>query len=155
VTAAKDAAPPQASFATNWYVTGVGRFGDVEFVSLKSRDLSTAFSLYSGEPDPGTGVMLSTVNWSETIGKTTVTLRKGTETAVLEFNQALLATTPPVPIGGPHPAPSQNAANNPAQLTQQGRRVRLPPKPSLNNDPPDPANRVPVVVVAPPIQKEE
>src|SRR5579872_1082517 len=39
-------AAPQASFAANWYVSGIGRIDDKDFVTIKARDLSSQFSLY-------------------------------------------------------------------------------------------------------------
>ena len=94
----------QASFAVNWFVTGVARIGDMNFVTIKSRDLTTQFSLYGEESVDG--VMLASVNWSDTIGKSTVILRKGTETARLEFNEAQLRA---VATAAASPAP--NGAN--------------------------------------------
>ena len=90
---------PQASFAANWYVSGIGRIGDADFVSIKSRDLKTAFNLYGREEDHETHVALASVSWSDSIGKSTVILRKGTETARLEFNEAEIraAATAPAP----------------------------------------------------------
>src|ERR1700761_4158038 len=38
--------PPKASFAANWYVSGLGQLGGEDFVSIKSRDLTSQFSLY-------------------------------------------------------------------------------------------------------------
>jgi hypothetical protein len=117
------AAPvPQASFAANWYVTSVARIDDKNFATIKSRDLTTQFSLYGDEPVDG--VILASVNWSDTIGKSTIILRKGTETARLEFNEAQLrspapatAAASPVPAGGKPPAmmtsPSPLGANVP------------------------------------------
>ena len=40
---------PQASFAANWYVSGVARIGDSDFVTIKSRDQSEQFSLFGRE----------------------------------------------------------------------------------------------------------
>lgn len=127
---------PQASFAANWFITGVARIGDNNFVAIKSRDLVTQFSLYGDEP--ANGVALASVNWSDSIGKSTVILRKGTETAQLEFNEAQLraapsatATTNPPPAGGnpagtnatapvPHPLGTNMAPANSAPPAQNG-----------------------------------
>jgi hypothetical protein len=81
-------AAPQASFAANWFVSGIARVGETDFVTVKARDLSTQFSLFGHEPHAGNGVSVASVNWSETIGKSTVILQKGSETAKLEFNEA-------------------------------------------------------------------
>ncbi len=89
-TAAAPVAPPQASFATNWFVTGIGRLNNIDFVSIQARDLSTQFSLIGHEPNRQNEVSLVEVQWSEFIGKSTVTLRKGSEVARLEFNEAVV-----------------------------------------------------------------
>jgi hypothetical protein len=96
----------QASFAANWYVSGVARIGDDYYVTIKSRDLSTQFSLFAGHSVGG--VMLASVDWSDHVGKSTVVLRKGTETARLEFNEAQLrapaaATAAASPAAGGKP----------------------------------------------------
>jgi hypothetical protein len=99
---------PQAGFAANWYVTSVARVGDINFATIKSRDLTTQFSLYGEEPVDG--VVLASVNWSDHVGKSTVVLRKGTETARLEFSEAQLRA-PAATTAGANPAP---AGANPA-----------------------------------------
>ncbi|HEY3900009.1 MAG TPA: hypothetical protein VGM54_15480 [Chthoniobacter sp.] len=118
------AAPvPQASFAANWFVSGIGRIGGEDFVTVKSRDLSTEFSLYAHESDPKTGVILASVSWSDSVGKSTVILRKGNETARLEFNEAevravraqpAVAGVRPIPTAIPNgAAPLANGARGP------------------------------------------
>jgi len=101
------AAPqPQASFAANWFISGIARIGDSDFVTVKARDLSTQFSLFGKEPNSENGVILASVNWSETIGKSTVVLRRGTETTKLEFNEAQIHSAPqPAPEPGKPGAP--------------------------------------------------
>jgi len=84
---------PKASFAANWYVSGIGRLGGEDFVSIKARDLSAQFSLYGSEADAKTGVALVSIKWEEAVGKSTVVLRKGSETAQLEFNEAEVHAT--------------------------------------------------------------
>jgi hypothetical protein len=131
--------PPQASFAANWYVSGIARVGDTDFVTIKARDLSTQFSLFGHEPSDANGVSVASVNWSETVGKSTVILQKGTETAKLEFNEA--------EIKGPQqaaaaPAPGANPAG-PMPMP-------MPPRPGMAPMPtniPRPGN--PPVVVPP------
>jgi hypothetical protein len=100
------AATPQASFAANWYVSGVARIGDDNFVTIKSRDNTTQFTLFANEPVGG--VTLASVSWSDQVGKSTVVLCKGTETARLEFNEAQLRA--PAATAGASPAPGGKAA---------------------------------------------
>jgi len=78
----------QASFAANWFVSGIGRLDGEDFVTIKSRDLSTQFSLYGHDTNAENGLTLASIDWSEKIGKSTVIIKKGTETAKLEFNEA-------------------------------------------------------------------
>ncbi len=92
-TAEAPPAPAQASFAANWFVSGIARLGDDNFVTIKSRDLATQFSLFAGETDLN-GVSLASVNWTDAVGKSTVILRKGTETAKLEFNEEAVRAAP-------------------------------------------------------------
>jgi len=98
-TAAAPVAEPQASFAANWYVHGIARVGETDFVTIKSRDATQIFSLIGREAQHG--VSVASIEWSETIGKSKVILQKGTETAKLEFNEAELRA----------PAPGANPPN--------------------------------------------
>src|SRR5258708_6052244 len=68
---AAPAPAPQASFAANWFVSGIARIGDVDFVTIKARDLSTQFSLYGTEPNLEHGVALASVEWADALGKST------------------------------------------------------------------------------------
>jgi hypothetical protein len=93
----KEAKPevlPQGSFATNWYIAGIGRFGELDFVTVKSRDATVQFSLFGTEQNSSNGVILQTVHWSGSVGKSTVTLRKGGEVATLQFDEAQMRETP-------------------------------------------------------------
>jgi len=78
----------QASFAANWFVSGIGRLDGEDFVTIKSRDLSTQFSLYGHDENLENKVTLASIEWSEKIGKSTVIIKRGAETAKLEFNEA-------------------------------------------------------------------
>jgi hypothetical protein len=103
----------QGTFASNWYVDGMGRLGDDAFVTIKSRDKTVQFTLFGHEAHPEHHVSVASVNWSDTIGQSSVVLQKGTETAKLEFNQALLRGTvdaAPTTAGGP--ATASTAADN-------------------------------------------
>lgn len=94
---------PQASFAANWYVTSIARVEDKYYVTIKGRDLKTQFSIFGDESFDG--VSVASVNWSDAVGKSTVILRKGTETARLEFNEAQLKSAPVVAAAGASPVP--------------------------------------------------
>lgn len=99
---------PKKIWADNLYVTGLGKDyvnGKEEvFVSIKSRGEQTAFSLYGSEPGYD-GIAIGNVVWSDQVGKSKVTLRKGVEFATIEFDpqviQTPIAAAQPVPMGGP------------------------------------------------------
>jgi len=135
-TAVVVAGPPQASFAANWYVGGVARMGDKYFVTIQSRDLSKQFSLVSGQEMDG--VMLASVTWSDEVGKSTVILRRGTETAKLEFNEsqvrgpATTAATSPVPGGKARAAVAGGGAGLAGQNIAAVNPASLPPVPNAN-----------------------
>jgi hypothetical protein len=125
------AAVPQASFAANWFVSGIARIGDADFVTIKSRDLSMQFSIFGDETDGKTGVGIASVNWSEAVGKSSVILRKGTETATLEFNESEVRAAPaPLAAGSipvkmnPVPPLAEAAA---AVKAAEEHRMPLPP----------------------------
>jgi hypothetical protein len=101
----------EASFAVNWFVSGIARVGNQDFVTIKSRDAALQFSLFGREPNPQTGVSLAEVNWSETLGKATVVLQGGAETARLEFNEAVLRV----------PSVQSSTTANSIQTVPQGR----------------------------------
>ena len=121
-----------ASFAANWYVSGIARLNDEDFVSIKARDLSTQFSLFGREANPQNGVALASVQWSDTVGKSTVILRKGTETARLEFNEAELRNAPrfaaATPTAGATPAiaPATGALSHPPEVRRRALPIPVP-----------------------------
>jgi hypothetical protein len=130
-TEAAVAPAPQASFAANWYVSGIGRIGDTDFVTIKSRDQAQQFSLYGRNPenlDDPNSVALVSVNWSDDIGKSTVILRKGTETAHLEFNEAELHTAAAAPVAPTAPVNRTAVANvRPSAPAKLANHTNSPP----------------------------
>ncbi len=127
-TAVAPPAAPQASFAANWFVSGIARLGDADFVTIKSRDAALQFSLFGQELNQEHGVSLASVNWSETIGKSTVILQKGTETAKLEFNEADLRGPAPSAAPGNAP-PTPNALRKPQPGTPPALPNAIAPPP--------------------------
>jgi hypothetical protein len=134
---------PQASFAANLFVSGLGRWGDDDFVTIKSRDAGTQFSLFGHETDPSTGISVASVNWTDVVGKSTVILKKGTETAKLEFNEmdvhgapaANPQNRPGAPVSnGNGPRPMQSPAN----MTGLPAVPAIPTNPVMNNGRPMP-----------------
>lgn len=99
-------AAPVASEFSQWYISGLGRWEDKDFVSIKSRDLGTNFTLYGNEPNAD-GIQLVGVEWSNERGKSTVTIKKGTEFGKLEFNQAEISAPSAAPQPGARPGMPQ------------------------------------------------
>lgn len=126
-----------APFAADLFVTGLGKIGDTDCVFIASRDQQKRYALVAGESGAD-GMMLTAVEWSDQVGKSKVTIQKDGETAVLEFDQAVLQA----PVAGvpapvvPPPQPVPNAVIRPVnpttlqQKTSSGetrRRIRMIP----------------------------
>ena len=108
-------------------LTGVVRLNDGEYVTIASRDQSQRFGLMSGETY--NGITVASVAWSDAIGKTKVTLKRGSEYGVVSFDEAVVnnngAAGPT--LGGAQP----NATILPAGIT-------LPNPDTTGNPPPSP-----------------
>ncbi len=83
--------------------------GEKNIVTISQRGDAQRYLLSSGEESPQ-GISVINIQWSEQLGQTRVTVKKGSEFAVLLFDQAALASTraaAPAPrITGPTPLPS-------------------------------------------------
>jgi len=104
-TAVPEAAPPAENFATNYVITGLaknkGADGkEVHTVFVRSRDLSTRLVL-TGDKPSDEGISVVSVEEAAVAAKSTVILKKGSETGRVEFDQAALASS-----GGGQPPPS-------------------------------------------------
>lgn len=86
-------------FFADFHLTGLGKIGDKDFVTIQSRDGQTRYTVSTGEPTDG--IDLARVDWSDEVGKSKVTLRKGGETGTLEFDQALLQQQRNATAGSP------------------------------------------------------
>ena len=88
-------AEPVKGWASNFYVGGIGKNyenGKEEaFVAIKSKDGQAAFSLYGNQPN-GEDISVAGIEWSDNIGKSKVTLKKGSEFATIEFDQVAIQT---------------------------------------------------------------
>lgn len=147
---ATPAATPVVASETfaNYYVTGVAKITEEgtekDFVTIQSRgDAQSRFSLITGEQNPE-GFALVKVEFSDEVAKSKVTVKKGSETGVLEFDQANvqrngagLAVPPP---GGPQPAGFPSQLRN--QLQPAVPRSPGAPQPKLPQpfNPANPAN---------------
>lgn len=100
-----------AGFARDWVLTGVVRLDGGEFITVVSRDLSQRFALMRG--DSFNGITIAGVAWSDTAGKTRVTLKRGTEYGVVGFDEAALLERPAgaaPPAAAPSAPPAESTA---------------------------------------------
>jgi hypothetical protein len=109
-------AQKQPGWSDDLFVAGVMTIGTQNIVTISQRGDAQRYLLSSGEESPQ-GVSVINIQWSEQLGQTRVTVKKGTEFAVLLFDQAALASSrsaAPAPrITGPTPLPGvQTPANN-------------------------------------------
>ncbi len=99
----------QPGWSDDLFIAGVMTIGEKNVVTISQRGDSQRFLLASGEESPQ-GVSVINVQWSEQLGQTRVTVKKGTEFAVLLFDQASLASNraaAPAPrVNSPTPPPA-------------------------------------------------
>lgn len=120
------------NFAANLHVMGIAKLRDAEgkerdYVTIKSHADQTSFTLTTGAANKE-GIELAGVEWVDRIGKSKVTVKKGTEVATLEFDQANLhAAAPAVP------APAVPKPGVPGVSVQQQRPGGGMPAPVLPN----------------------
>src|SRR6266700_407905 len=97
-------APPSATpdFAKDLYVANAARSPEGDMVTIASSS-DANFKKYLNTQEPMDGYSIASIEWSEKVGETKVTISKDGKFATLTFNQALLSQAAPP---GP-PAPSQ------------------------------------------------
>ena len=102
----------QPGWSDDLFIAGVMTIGEKNVVTVSQRGDAQRFLLASGEESPQ-GVSVINVQWSEQLGQTRVTVKKGAEFAVLLFDQASLASTrsaAPAPrVNSPTPPPASFA----------------------------------------------
>ena len=106
--------PVQApNFAKDLYIANAARSDEGDMVTLASVN-DKNFKKYLTTKEPVEGYAIASIEWSEQIGKTQVTITKDGQSATLKFNQALLqqslAGAQPVSpgamnMGQPNPVP--------------------------------------------------
>jgi len=145
--ASQGATPPSApdavGFAKDLVLTGVVRLNDGEYVTIASRDQSQRFGLMRGETY--NGITVASVEWSDAIGKTKVTLKRGSEYGVVSFDEAVVnnngaagaapggvqptATILPAGITLPNPDATGNPPPSPGKPLLRRRVIQMvPPK---------------------------
>lgn len=99
----------QPGWSDDLFIAGVMTIGEKNVVTISQRGDAQRFLLASGEESPQ-GVSVINVQWSEQLGQTRVTVKKGAEFAVLLFDQASLASNraaAPAPrVNSPTPPPA-------------------------------------------------
>jgi hypothetical protein len=87
------AAPAAApNFAKDLYIANAAHSKDGDFVTIAS-SADKNFKKYLTTNQPEDGYAITSIDWSEKMGATKVTVSKDGQTATLAFNEALLKTT--------------------------------------------------------------
>lgn len=115
-------------FASNLYLTGLAKVGDKDFVTIAYRDQQSRFSLLAGEQSAD-GVALVSVEWSDVVGKSKVTVKKGTEFSTLGFDEATLQKPAQLTPQTPQQMPQM------PQLPQTGQPSQRRVVPARTNQP--------------------
>jgi hypothetical protein len=135
-TVVETPAEPKESFAANWELTGLARLRDEkgdekDYVTIRSRDRRLAFTLHGEQEatdEEAKGVSIQSVDRQEAARKSSVMLKRGSETAKVEFSQEASAPTAGVGI---NPAMNGNQARvmqmqqMQAQQAQQAQQARV------------------------------
>ncbi|MGI8482456.1 MAG: hypothetical protein ACR2MF_10410 [Chthoniobacterales bacterium] len=148
------AAPASAPFAKDLYIANAAHSPDGDLVTLAS-SADKNFKKYLTTTAPVDGYSISSIEWSEKVGATRVTIAKEGQFATLTFNQALLsqplanasspAGPPPPqqpPVLAPQPMPGQsgivlpNIGNVQPGAMASPYTIKPMPVPSLPTPPP-------------------
>ena len=118
------------SVFANLYVGGIARLrdpatGDRDFVTIRSRnDGEKPFMLSGNEPNKE-GFAIVSIERSDRVAKSKVTVKKGTEVGVLEFDEMAMQAQARAGANGQRPMPGQ-----PGAINQQGVNVPRPTGPN-------------------------
>lgn len=137
----------KASFAADLFVVGLAKMGSKDFVIILNRQTRDKFTLLSGEPGTD-GTELASVDWADDPSQSRVTVRKGSESSVLEFDESAFkrpaAPQPAMQGGGVKRPPIFTNAGNPnARFNQAGgfppvNNFNPPTMPNFTQPPPMP-----------------
>jgi hypothetical protein len=99
-------------FAKDLYIANAARSQDGDLVTIASTG-DHNFKKYLTTKEPVDGYSISSIEWSDKVGQTKVTISKDGNFATLTFNQALLSqASPGGPVAGrPLPAPAMPVPN--------------------------------------------
>jgi hypothetical protein len=123
------APPPSApNFAKDLYIANAARSKDGDMVTIAS-SADKNFKKYLTTKEPEDGYSISSIEWSDKIGATKVTITKDGQFATLSFNEALLR----------QPLPQNQTQQPPVVMQQPQPQINTPgfaPAPQLPNAPP-------------------
>jgi len=115
------------NFAKDLYVANAAHSKDGDFVTIAS-SADKSFKKYLTTTKPEDGYAITSIEWSEKMGATKVTISKDGQTATLAFNEALLKTTVAAGQMPPQQMPQQQVQAQP--IVPQPNAV-APPQPNV------------------------
>ena len=97
---------PKPSFAANLFVVGLAQFDNKDFVMIINRRTHEKFSLLTGGEKGPDDVELASVRWAADPSQSAVTVKRGPDASVLEFDESAFQKPPVQPqvlTAGPRP----------------------------------------------------
>lgn len=130
------------NFAKDLYVANAARSKDGDMVTIAS-NADKNFKRYLATNAPDDGYSISSIEWSDKVGATKVTIAKDGQFATLTFNEALLKQ--PLAQGNPNPGqpPQQGIQQPPPQTGVPGMPGMAPSAPVTNFPKPMPVPSLP------------
>ena len=101
-------AAPKADWSSNYAVSGIGKQGvggtEEAYVAIRKKDGTGTFSLFGNKKNDAEDVSVVSIEWSDSVGTSRVTLKRGSEFATIEFDKAALqAAAQQAPAQPPRP----------------------------------------------------
>lgn len=147
-----EVAPPEEKppWSASLFIVGVVKLGSKQAATVENRDTGERYMLVSGVEGPQ-GLSLASVQFSQNVGQSEVSIRRGSEFATLKFDQAQTVEplvsqptnleealrnraqigsgmpSPPIPHAMPNPQPQPMPGG--ASVPQRRRRVISAPQP--------------------------
>jgi hypothetical protein len=130
-----------ANFAKDLYVANAAKSPDGDMVTIASSS-DKDFKKYLTTKAPVDGYAIATIEWSDKVGETKVTISKDGQLATLSFNQMVLAQPLPNRPPGliPSPPMQQSSFQRPNPLPTPSPHVRgvIQRSPQKEAEPPSP-----------------
>ena len=116
-------------FAKDLYIANAAKSQDGDLVTIAS-SADHNFKKYLTTKEPVDGYSVASIEWSDKVGQTKVTISKDGNFATLTFNQALLSqASPGAPMGSrPLPAPAMPVPNPGGVLNAAKLPPNVPPE---------------------------